>query len=60
VTAVGPDTLTIECVVCGVVEPYPLWCQKPPEVREEHAKVHRCRVCASRKGGVGEARPTGV
>ena len=55
----GPDALSIACIVCGTQERYPLWCQKPPEVREEHAKVHRCRTCASKKGSVGEARPTG-
>jgi len=56
---VGPEALTIACVVCGTLEAYPLWCQKPPEIREEHAKVHRCRPCASKSGKVGEARPTG-
>ena len=56
---VGPEALTIACVVCGTLEAYPLWCQKPPEIREDHAKVHRCRTCASKSGKVGEARPTG-
>ena len=55
----GPETLTIACIVCGTVEAYPLWCQKPAEQREEHAKVHRCRSCASQKGPTGDARPTG-
>ncbi len=55
----GPEPLTIACVVCGTREAYPLWCQKPMEVREEHAKVHRCRSCAAKKGSVGDARPTG-
>ncbi len=56
---VGPNALTIACVACGAQEAYPLWCQKPPELLEEHAKVHRCRACAAKKGSVGDARPTG-
>ena len=55
----GPETLTIACIVCGTVEAYPLWCQKPAEQREAHANVHRCRTCASQKGPTGDARPTG-
>ncbi len=55
----GPEPLTIACVVCGTQERYPLWCQKPADAHPEHAKVHRCRTCASEKGSVGEARPTG-
>ena len=55
----GPEPLTIACIVCRTREAYPLWCQKPPEVREEHAKVHRCRSCAAKRGFVGDARPTG-
>ena len=55
----GPEPLTIACVVCGSREAYPLWCQKTPHVHAEHAKVHRCRTCAAKKGSVGEARPTG-
>jgi sulfur relay (sulfurtransferase) complex TusBCD TusD component (DsrE family) len=56
---VGPEPLTIACIACGAVDTYPLWCQKTPEVHAEHAKVHRCRACAAKRGKVGDARPTG-
>ena len=57
--AMAGESRTIACVVCGTREAYPLWCQKPPELHEVHATVHRCRACASRKGRVGAARPAG-